>query len=239
LRELLNAASGVADDLLREEGIASAAGTGTTKESYPSDLVFRLDWLKNPEIAPKGIELLQTWVQKNSEFCSEADTRPVVEAMLRGLGWDTLTGDVAREGVPELGDYHLYYDNKVEGYRKICALIEAKRLHCDVKELQAGPLGQLSGYVRELATSSDTWILKNRSYCDGETFVYGVLTNGQLWWIYDKLKVTGDTPPSAYSQARRFDLLKDDDLRDLPSVLGKEQVCAEVKKFLETQTSFR
>jgi hypothetical protein len=99
------------------------------RKSSPTDVVFRLGWLQE-EGASAGIQVLQDWARSNSDFCSEADTKPVLEAMLRGLGWDTLTGDVAREGDCRLGDFHLYYKGGDKENRRICALVEAERLHC-------------------------------------------------------------------------------------------------------------
>lgn len=73
-----------------------------------SDRVLRLGWLQDRKSAADGLRFLQDWVRANEEFCSEADTKAAVEAVLRGLGWDTLTGDVAREGDCCLGDFQLY-----------------------------------------------------------------------------------------------------------------------------------
>jgi hypothetical protein len=205
------------------------------KEPSPTDLVFRLGWLEDPETASSGIKVLQAWVHENQEFCSEADTKPVVEAMLRGLGWDTLGGDVAREGDCNLGDFHLYYEKKDENYRRIAILIEAEPLHYERERLKGEHLHQLNRYVRRLveAREGSGWISMHRLERDSKVFVCGVLTNGQLWWIYDGPKGVCDTSPLAYPPSLEFDLLKADNLGDLLSVIGKEQVCAQVEQFLK------
>ncbi len=159
-----------------------------------TDLVFKLGWLIDDESARGGIRVLQQWVRENRGHCSEADTIPGVEAVLRGLGWDTLRGDVAREGDCKLGDLHLY-DVCVD--RKICVLIEVKRLHSGDKEFGCALLckgrEQLSEYLERLVSTwgegevrCETWtetVRLRRS--DSTVFAYGVLTTGQKWWVYD------------------------------------------------------
>jgi len=210
-----------------------------------SDLVFQMNWLADDQIKPKGIKLLQTWLKNNVEFCSEADTKPAVEAILRGLGWDTLTGDVAREGDCGLGDFHLYYKGDEEDNRKICALIEAEPLHYNANILQGGPLSQLDRYLRRLVDplseefrsctrEVQKWISKHRLSRGDMVFACGVLTNGRHWWVYPGPKSVADVSRLAYPPppGGEFDVLRGDDLDNLRVVLGKDLVCAEVEKFL-------
>jgi hypothetical protein len=205
-----------------------------------SDLVLQLGWLNNTQSRITGIQWLQQWVRSNEGFCSEADTKPVVEAVLRGLGWDTLTGDVAREGDCRLGDFHLYYKGDDTENRRICTLIEAERLHCGEAELKRQPLCQLSGYLKTLIETQESepeerarWISNYRLERGGGVFAIAVLTTGRRWWIYNEPEGFKDMAALVYPPPIKFDLLDASNLDAVISDLGKKEVCAKVEAFLQ------
>jgi predicted type IV restriction endonuclease len=195
-----------------------------------TDPVFRLGWLKGHDSATEGIALLKQWIGNDPKsYWSEADTRPIVEAMLRGLGWDTLTGDVTREGNPKIGDFHLWVNGK------IAVLIEAKPVTMQPQTLAMRPFRQLVKYVETLRTSADGWINGRRLVSGGNTFVYAVLTTGKIWWTYDFTR----GPKTVNDRVINFNMDAKDSVSagTLVSVLGKESAHAEVEKFLTHDTS--
>ncbi len=206
----------------------------------PTDEALRLNWIREPQSVQVGGAFLKDWVRENSEHCSEEDTRAVVEAVLRGLGWDTLTGEVAREGDVRLGDFHLYYGGagprgSGKARRRIAVLIEAKRLEARPAQLRRHPFQELVGYVRSLSDPGSlpakerAWVEGVQLAARGDVFIRGVLTTGRLWWVYDFTHAQ----PSPDGGLLHLDLAESSvaGLQELLTVLGKEHICSEVEKF--------
>lgn len=152
-----------------------------------TDEIFRLGWLQSLRSAKAGISLVAEMLGEYSlKGLCEEDTRAVfVEPVLRGLGWDTLDiRQVGRESrrAHQLGDMQLLYESKV------AVVIEIKSLD---HELRQREIAQLEKDVRQRLigaggmSNSERWNQEHRFECDGRVFVYGVLTNGARWLVYD------------------------------------------------------
>lgn len=200
-----------------------------------SDAVLRLDWMDASD-AVDVARVLRELVERNAKACSEADTGPMfVEPILRGLGWDTLGEDVAREGPGRgpLGDTYLYWKD-----RKMAVVIEMKALQNYKGKLQRKDFtGQLAPNVRRLAAPEtlEPWRREQRLVRagddDGRVFAYAVLTNGRCWKIYD---FSAGRTAHYEDPLLDFDLLNADKAkwRELYSRLSKKAVYAEVQGFL-------
>ena len=71
----------------------------------------------------------------------------------------------------------------------------------------------------------------------GRTFLYGVLTNGNKWEVYDFTTTKAGTAVSPNPCRLRVDLAKDKEgLRKLLSEIGKNDIDSRVERFMQRQS---
>ena len=71
----------------------------------------------------------------------------------------------------------------------------------------------------------------------GRTFLYGVLTNGNKWEVYDFTTTKAGTAVSPNPCRLRVDLAKDKEgLRKLLSEVGKNDIDSRVERFMQRQS---
>jgi hypothetical protein len=197
------------------------------------DPILRLGWINSD----KDLELARGLAEKADENAgttqTEADTIAVfVEPILRGLGWNTLTWkEVSRDSRRRysLGDIWLL----AEKGAKIAVMIEVRQI--GLKKLREKDHRQLAMYARSLVEAEEgeynrKWRLDDG---DGGVFLYGVLTNGEKWEVYDfgiqKAGASSFSPKLLYE----LDLAAaKEGLRELSSYIGKDVIESKVREFL-------
>jgi hypothetical protein len=176
-------------------------------------------------------------VDYKKEIQSEADTEAVfVEPILRGLGWDTLTvKEVSRESTRRypLSDLWLLAENG----SKIVVLIEVKPI--TFRSFRDRDRRQLDVNVRNLIETEEGELendeklyLDNR---DGRVFLYGILTSGDRWEVYDygMQKADKHVYPVSPNLLYKLDLTTGKEgLRGLFSIIGKDAIIAKVRETL-------
>ncbi len=168
---------------------------------------------------------------------SEADTKAIfVEPILRGLGWDTLTvTEVSRESPRRypLSDLWLLAENGT----KIAVLIEVKPITFrsfrdrDRRQLDVNARNLIETEEGELDNDEKLY-LDNR---DGRVFLYGVLTSGERWEVYDYGMQKADKHVSPFSPKLLYKLdltTGKEGLRELVPILGKEPIMSKVREIL-------
>lgn len=199
------------------------------------DPILRLGWINSD----KDLELARGLAEKADENAgttqTEADTIAVfVEPILRGLGWNTLTWkEVSRDSRRRysLGDIWLL----AEKGAKIAVMIEVRQI--GLKKLREKDHRQLAMYARSLVEAEEgeynrKWRLDDG---DGGVFLYGVLTNGEKWEVYDfGVQKAGTAAPSnSRNLLYECDLATDKEgLRKLSSFIGKDIIMRKVREFL-------
>jgi hypothetical protein len=174
-----------------------------------------------------------------SENQSQPDAQAVfVEPILRGLGWDTLTtAEVRREGQRNfpLGDLWLL----VENGSKIAVIIDVKPI--TLRSIRERDRRQLETAVRTLLEAEEGDPGNNRKWRldrgDGRAFLYGILTNGRKWEIYDfgVQKAGPDASENAPILLAKFDLLTPGEgWGELSSHVAKEVIERKVSEFLDS-----
>jgi hypothetical protein len=201
------------------------------------DPILELGWInldKDQELTRQLAAKVESYVKENQ---SQADTRAIfVEPILRGLGWDTLTTkEVSREGQRSypLGDLWLLAENG----SKIAVIIDVKPLtHRNFRERDRR---QLEVAVRSLVEAEEGEPENNRKWRlddgNGKVLLYGILTNGAKWEIYDCGIQKADPASSAISGKLlcKFDLAAaGGGWRDLSSLIGKDAIDGKVREFL-------
>jgi hypothetical protein len=197
------------------------------------DSILKLGWInsgQDPELA-RG--LAEKAKENGETIQTEADTIAVfVEPILRGLGWNTLTWkEVSRDSRRRysLGDMWLL----AEDGRKIAVMIEVRPL--GLRKLREKDRKQLAVYARGLVETEEReynrkWRLDDGS---GRVFLYGVLTTGDKWEVYDfGIEKTG---PAAFSPKLLYALdlaTAKEGLRELASYIGKDAIGSKVREFL-------
>jgi hypothetical protein len=153
---------------------------------------------------------------------SEWDTASVVvEPILRGLGWDTLDfNQVWRENRSprtQLADIQLVQK------KKIVVLIEVKQLSytldkdSDKLKSLTDPqkdqfVGQLWAYGNRLL--NDSQFEQKRCVRNREQFLWGLLTNGRVWLLYDLAQAYKKALQDLHSRIYPFDEFSFDALQD-------------------------
>ena len=175
------------------------------------DPMLELGWINLDTDLKLAGQLAAKAESYGKENQSQSDAKAVfVEPILRGLGWDTLTTEeVRREGQRNfpLGDLWLLVENGA----KIAVIIDVKPI--TLRSIRERDRRQLEMAVRTLLEAEEDdpgnnlqWRLDDGS---GRAFLYGILTNGRKWEIYDfgVQKAGPAAPPLAPTLLAKFDLL--------------------------------
>ena len=199
------------------------------------DPILKLGWINSDQDLKLACGLAEK-AQKNAGATqTEADTIAVfVEPILRGLGWDTLTWtEVSRDSRRRysLGDMWLL----AEKGRKIAVMIEVR--HIGLRRLREKDRRQLAVYARSLVETEEGEHNRKWRLDDGadRVFLYGVLTTGEKWEVYDfGIQKAGTAAPS---NSRKLlcecDLATDKEgLKELSSYIGKDTIMSKVREFL-------
>lgn len=201
------------------------------------DPILELGWISLDKDLKLARQLAAKAENYGKETQSQDDTEAIfVEPILRGLGWDTLTTkEVSREcqrSFP-LGDLWL----RAEDGSKIAVIVEVQPI--SLRNFREKDRRKLELYARGLVEAEEgepennaKWRLEGG---DGRIFLYGVLTNGGKWEIYDFGIQKADKAASAISRKflYEFDLATiKGGWRELSSFIGKDEIKRKVREFL-------
>ncbi|MGD0222784.1 MAG: hypothetical protein ABSF71_10635 [Terriglobia bacterium] len=201
------------------------------------DPILELGWIKLDSDYKLAAQLAVKAETYRKETQSEADTIAIfVEPILRGLGWDTLTPkEVSRQSPRKypLSDLWLLAENG----SKIAVLIEVKPI--SFRNFRDRDRRQLDVNARSLIDVEEGELENDEKLClddgHGRIFLYGVLTSGGRWEVYDygMHKAATNAPSVPPRLLCKFDFATGKDgLRELFSYLGKDPIMRKVRETL-------
>ncbi len=199
------------------------------------DPTLELGWIELDSDHKLAAQLAAKVETCRKETQSEADTLAIfVEPILRGLGWDTLSPqEVSRESPRKypLSDLWLLAENG----SKIAVLIEVKPI--GFRTFRDRDRRQLDVNARSLIEVEDGDLENDEKLCfddgHGRIFLYGVLTSGGRWEVYDygMQKAATDAPAVPPKLLCKFDFATGGDgLRELFSHLAKDAVVSKLRE---------
>lgn len=196
------------------------------------DPILKLGWINSDQDPELARGLAEKAKENAGATQTEADTIAVfVEPILRGLGWNTLTWkEVSRDSRRRysLGDMWLLAENG----QKIAVMMEVRPI--GLRKLRDKDHRQLTVYARGLVEAEEgEYNRKWRLDDGGRVFLYGVLTTGDKWEVYDfGIQKAG---PSAFSPKLLYVLdlaTAKEGLRELAFYIGKGAIESKVRAFL-------
>ena len=197
------------------------------------DPILKLGWINSDQDQELARALGQKAEENAGATQTDADTIAVfVEPILRGLGWNTLSWkEVSRDlrRRYSLGDIWLL----AEKGQKIAVIMEVKQI--GQRKIREKDHRQMALCARSLVEAEEgeihrKWRLDGR---DGRVFLYGVLTTGQKWEVYDFgiQKAGADAPAMSGKLLYKVDLATvQDGLRELASYIGKDAIENKVRE---------